>query len=265
MNNLTNEERKWCVYMHINKVNGKIYVGITCQNPKERWRNGKGYGHNLYFTRSIEKYGWDNFEHIILCKGKSENEAKNIEKYLIKNWNTKQPNGYNLTAGGDGSLGYHQSEETRKKMSEMRKGENHPFYGKHHSEETKKKIRESTSGENHHLYGKHRSQEAKESIRKALTGSHLSEERKKKISEAHKGKQMPKEVRQKISESVTRVKQSKVKKVSQYDKEGNLIKVWDSIKQVQEELPITYNAISACCRGTHKSSCGFVWKYTEVA
>lgn len=43
--------------------------------------------------------------------------------------------------------------EVREKLSEMRKGEKNPFYGKSHTEEALKKISESTSGENHHLYG----------------------------------------------------------------------------------------------------------------
>ena len=63
------------------------------------------------------------------------------------------------------------SEETKKKMSEAKKGENNPNYGKHFSEETKKKIGEAKKGEKHPMYGKH-----------------FSEEHKKKLSEAHKGK-----------------------------------------------------------------------------
>lgn len=38
------------------------------------------------------------------------------------------------------------SEETIRKMSEVKKGENNPNYGKHHTEETKKKIREGEKG-----------------------------------------------------------------------------------------------------------------------
>jgi group I intron endonuclease len=100
MKDLTKEERKWCVYVHINKVNGKMYVGITSKKPTNRWSNGKGYKNNSYFTNSIQKYGWDNFEHIVVCQSKNKQEAENIEKYLIKVWNTKIPNGYNLTVGG---------------------------------------------------------------------------------------------------------------------------------------------------------------------
>lgn len=31
------EEKKWCVYMHRNKVNNKVYIGIANQKPKYRW------------------------------------------------------------------------------------------------------------------------------------------------------------------------------------------------------------------------------------
>ena len=242
MKNLTNEERKWCVYVHINKINGKMYVGQTCMKPTKRWNGGRGYKTQIHFYNAIQKYGWDNFDHEIIASNLTKKEANKFEILLIDKLDTTNINkGYNLTKGGEG------------------------FYGFHHSEETKKKISKSTSGKNHHLYGKHRSEEIRYILSEAHKGHFLSEETKVKISEAHKGKHMPKEVRQKISESVTRVKQNKAKKVSQYDKEGNLIKVWDNIKQVQEELQVTYSAINACCRGKHKTSCGFVWKYTEVA
>ena len=47
-----------------------------------------------------------------------------------------------------GFTGKKHSDETRKKMSESTKGENHPMWGKTHSEETRNKISESTKGEN---------------------------------------------------------------------------------------------------------------------
>ena len=37
----------------------------------------------------------------------------------------------------------HQSAEARKKMSESKKGENHPFFSKHHSAEARKKMSEA--------------------------------------------------------------------------------------------------------------------------
>ena len=45
--------------------------------------------------------------------------------------------------------GKHASDETRRKMSAMRKGEKHPMYGEHHSEETRNKMSEAKKGKHH--------------------------------------------------------------------------------------------------------------------
>ena len=68
------EERKWCVYKHTSP-SGKIYIGITCQNPNRRWRNGEGYKKNKYFYRAIQKYGWNNFQHEVIEEGLTEKDA----------------------------------------------------------------------------------------------------------------------------------------------------------------------------------------------
>lgn len=37
-------EKKYYIYKHINKINGKIYIGQTNQDPERRWRpDGSGY------------------------------------------------------------------------------------------------------------------------------------------------------------------------------------------------------------------------------
>ena len=51
--------------------------------------------------------------------------------------------------------GRHLSTEHCRKMSELFKGENNPFYGKHHSEETRKKMSESHKGKVPWNKGKH--------------------------------------------------------------------------------------------------------------
>lgn len=138
----------WLIYCHLNKINGKRYIGLTkhSNNLEKRWRKGLGYlnGHHKVFASAIEKYGWENFEHLILETDlKSLEEANAREQYWIRYYHSYigDPNnwGYNSTIGGDGPLGrvmstdereYRRqlklgtkaSEETRRKMSQTRKG-----------------------------------------------------------------------------------------------------------------------------------------------
>ena len=140
------EERKYVCYVHVNKINGKKYVGITGQDPEVRWgRDGKRYGVNQKrakskFWNAICKYGWDNFDHIVLDYKFTYPEVLRVEMMLISYFDSKE-NGYNMTLGGDGSRGLHPSEETRRKLSEANKRENL-------SAETRRKLRESHLKEN---------------------------------------------------------------------------------------------------------------------
>lgn len=130
--------KDYCVYMHTSP-SGKRYIGITSQKPERRWRkNGEGYKDHVYFWRAIQKYGWDNFEHIILFDGLIKEEAEQKEIELIAYYNSNNEDyGYNLSSGGEsGSKGYKYTDEQRKRMSENRKGEKNGMYGKHHTKES---------------------------------------------------------------------------------------------------------------------------------
>lgn len=118
---MNEEERKYRVYCHTNKVNGKKYVGITCQRLKARWgKDGKGYRHCSYFYNAIKKYGWDNFKHEILFEGLNKEEAESKEIELIAEWNLNNEEfGYNIAKGG--FIPIH-SQETRERISKNRKG-----------------------------------------------------------------------------------------------------------------------------------------------
>ena len=164
----------WCIYIHTNKLNGKVYIGKTCKNPKYRWNDGKGYKSQPYFWNAIQKYGWDGFHHEIFVEGLDEAEANELEIQLIKTYNSMNPEkGYNQTAGGEGMLGWHHSaesiqkiilsnqtrgvtEETKMKQREAHKGryikEKNPFWGKTHTEETKIKISVAYSQKKKNLF-----------------------------------------------------------------------------------------------------------------
>lgn len=115
------EERCYVVYLHVNKENKKTYVGITCQKPEARWgSNGIGYKNYYYSTQNyfynaIKKYGWDNFEHIILFENKTKEEAERLEILYIKVlMSNNKTYGYNISNGGS-SIGKH-TEETKLKI-----------------------------------------------------------------------------------------------------------------------------------------------------
>lgn len=48
------------------------------------------------------------------------------------------------------------------------------------------------------------------------------------------------------------------KQVLQYSKDGELIKTWDSLQQIKDELKLY---VSDCCREIISSSGGFIWRY----
>lgn len=102
----SNDERIHSLYIHINKLNGKVYVGIT-KDIEARWYGcGVNYKGCPVFYKAIEKYGWDNFEHVILKDDLTRNEAELAEIELISKLRANNPNfGYNIEAGGAGS--YH--------------------------------------------------------------------------------------------------------------------------------------------------------------
>ena len=116
-----------CVYGHYQPKTKKWYIGIVLGNkpPQKRWgKNGycytrfnKGKPEHPKFRNAILKYGWDSFNHLILCDGLTDEEAKKKEVEFIKLFNS-QKNGYNCTKGGDGVVGYKHTATSKKKMSQ---------------------------------------------------------------------------------------------------------------------------------------------------
>lgn len=51
------------------------------------------------------------------------------------------------------------------------------------------------------------------------------------------------------------------RKIAQYDLNDNFIKVWDSLKEINETLNYSINMISYCCNGKFKTAYGYKWKH----
>ena len=245
------ENGNYTVYIHTNKVNGKRYVGITRQSVQDRWRDGKGYKHCILFYRAIQKYGWDGFDHEIFASNLTEEEAQNMEKLLIKELKTQDPEfGYNISDGGSTTR---ISEEGRKRLSEQKKGALNPCFGKIYTAEERARISEQTRGERNPNYGRKHTEEERRKISEAITGRHLSEEHKKKLSAYFKGRPTGRpraEGGGRPPKKVLCVETGEV---------------FDSIADAARSKGL-YNSksnISAVCKGKIKSFGGYHWEYCE--
>ena len=282
---IQDNNHNYCVYCHLNKINGKRYIGQTCQKPEIRFC--KGYEHNNHFQNAINKYGWDNFEHYIIQDGLTKEEADLLEDLNIRAYNTIDRNyGYNFKyGGGKGKL----SEETKTKISNSLKGHTSWNKGKTFSEEHKQKMSESHKG-------KHFSEEARQKMSKAKKG-HIpwnkgktnvySEKTKQKMSEAKKGRPLleehkrkiglskkshivTEETREKISkankgnyhleETKRKISEANSKKVGQYTQDNKLVKIYNSITETKN-YGYCIGCVSACCKGKRKKHKGYIWKF----
>ena len=107
------EDRKYCVYAHTNKVNGKKYIGMTGLKPHARWNNGNGYCYQEEFWNDIQEFGWDGFNHEILFDNLTKEEAQLKETEMITKYQTV-----------DSAFGYNKACSCRiLKMNNMTKAE----------------------------------------------------------------------------------------------------------------------------------------------
>ena len=128
------------VYEITNLINGKKYIGKrSCKCPIEK---DKYMGSGVAITRSIKKYGKDNFTKKIIEVCSSEKDAFEREKFWISYYNAVNDRMYyNIKDGGEGNtredalrniarLTPEQLEERSRKLSIANKGKNNSMYGK---------------------------------------------------------------------------------------------------------------------------------------
>ena len=168
------------IYIITNTINAMQYVGIT-KDLNRRWKQHKSSdGSSRYLHPAIKKHGIENFVFTHVADAFDLDCAKFIEKLLIKEKNTKAPFGYNLTDGGEGTIGYVFSEESKQKMRDSAKGQERSI-----ESNIKRSI---TLKGNKNSLGKLRSEETRAKMSVAQTGRKHSEESRKKISKGHLGK-----------------------------------------------------------------------------
>lgn len=138
------------VYLLIDGTNDFEYVGQTTRSVEKRFKE-HAKCKTTYIGKAIRTHGAENFVIVLLKECANKEEMAFWERNLIKSRNTKSPNGYNLTDGGEGIMGC--TDETRAKISKT-------FKGKPLSLEHRAKIAVSQRGEKNNNYGKHPTNEA---------------------------------------------------------------------------------------------------------
>jgi group I intron endonuclease len=135
----------YSIYKATNTINGKIYIGFDSNWPNRQ----KGHKYSLNtrnqkFYLALRKYGWNNFIWEVIYQSKDGIHClQKMEPYFINEYNSFEC-GYNLTLGGEGSLGRKTKETTKIKISQKIKGrytgKNNPMYDRKHSLESKLKM-----------------------------------------------------------------------------------------------------------------------------
>lgn len=146
---------------------GLQYVGQS-KDVKRRVRqhlNLNTTGCRLLYDALI-KYGSDSFiSEIIECHPYiSKIELTALERKYIRELNTLNPNGYNLTKGGQGQP---HSQETKDKIGIANSGR---VFGKRSAESIEKQKR---FGKDHHMYGKKHKSESKTKMSKSCKQSYI--------------------------------------------------------------------------------------------
>lgn len=129
---------------------------------------------NEFWHRTVYKHGYYvKLIHTNLTKEEASNKEITLIAYYREISGAKLTN---MTFGGDGGMsGFSHSEESKKKISEAAKGNDHwklsaGFKGKKHSEETKQKIKEKRALQVATWAGKPLTEETKEKLRQANLG-----------------------------------------------------------------------------------------------
>ena len=252
--------------------NGKRYIGITKQKPEHRWGpGGNGYKGQTHVWRAIQKYGWDNIEHVVVYTGMTKEEACQAEKDLIRECRSSDPrHGYNDTHGGDH---YEVPEHVRKKMRKPKKltEEAREELRKRGSVQYEKylKGRKNTPEQNRKIAERKRGvkqdpevvRRRAESLSKRWKEQGFSEEHRRKMSEALKGRTYRPETLQRMKKAHSPENNARSRKVGQY-KDGVLIKIYPSTREAMRQTGIQYTSIVKACYGVRlKHAGGYEWHY----
>lgn len=166
------------IYKAKNHITGQLYIGQTTQGLNNRIAHHIKSSNKGYFPNALRLYGIQSFEFFVLDVASSQQDLDEKEIYWIKFFNSKFPNGYNLTNGGNGGPC---SEEVKHKLSLL-------FNPLQLSEETRKKIKAKKYNDS--IHGKQRNQEYMKQYNKQYRIKNAQDLKEKRKQRNQKNKKM---------------------------------------------------------------------------
>ena len=223
-----------CIYMYINKINNKKYVGQAKDFLSRNRKHLKGK--KQLIDNKIREYGKENFAVVILRENVPTKCAKNIfEVYYIDKYNTMAKNncGYNIADGGHNGNAW--ASKTDEEFEAM-----------------KNKVSKANIGNQYNL-GRKRSEVSKRRQSEAITGRKLTEEHKAKVGKASKMVWEREDYRNARSGGNAR----QARAVAKYTWDGKFIKSYGCIKDAVAENGSLSDVFNGECKHSH----GFQWRY----
>lgn len=242
------------IYITINNINGKKYIGQKKYDKEGKWKTYLGSG--IILNRAIKKYGAENFSKEIIEKCYSKKELDKREIYWINFYDAvNSENFYNIASGGDGGntiAGYTEeqlnnykqwkSELHKKKKKTAPKGENAPCAKLSEKEVLRIIDRLKNNDFNVDIAKDYNvSIGTIDDIRHHKTWCYLT----KDIE----------------FDDISSRKRPYLKRVYQYDLEGNLINIYDSARDAERKTGISYKQISQVCNGNKRMSHEYIWRF----
>ena len=230
------------VYEHRRKDSGMVfYVGKGC-GRRAVATNRRG----AHWKNVVAKSGGFEVRHLLT--GVDEELSLLAEMEAIDQYRRIGVRLVNKTDGGEGSTGAKLSEQTRRRMSESRRGANNPNFGKARPESVKEAISEKRKGRvaggDHPRFG--------------LT---VSDEMRKRISEKLKGLRMTPEQAAKHSEGLRRY----------HDTAGRRKPVlcvttgesFPTASAAADKLKLIRQSVRDVCKGKLKQTGGYVFEWSK--
>lgn len=258
MNTNKGKKLNFVVYKITNLLDGRVYVGVH----KTYNVNDKYMGSSKHLKKDLKKLGRENFKKEILFVFDNKEDMLFKEAEIVNREWCHRPDTYNRVTGGKKELYNSDMVCVRDKNGDCMlvyiddprylSGELvHNMVGKKTPEETLEKKRLA-------MLGKKQKQSTKEKISKSLKKAYDNGEINKTIILTEEQKKRRSERRLKEVENGL---DKKCKKVLQYNKEGKLLKEFNSIGEAARETETNKHQIILVAKGKGKTANGFKWSY----